>query len=229
MTKLKILESLDLRWRLLRRVSYRWRIAILHFLSRFYIRQIEGTENLSGLVPAIFICSYSWDYDFLILPALLQREVVFLSPKNIPNNGIVRWILKTNLVLFANGTDPGYRFFREVMRNITDYNRSIAVYPSAASVYAKEFQDKYIGIVKIALKANMPIVPVIARWSSVKRKGFPTVGGCNLEIGKKIYVSPNNPEFQDVFFKRRGFRKYSSLSKEDFDEIGKRIMSRLRD
>jgi len=154
--------------------------------------------------------------------------LVFLSPARIAEKGLIPWILKTNFVLFADGEYPGYRFFREAMRSLTEYNRSVALYPDAAASYGKAFMEKYAGIIKLAMKANVPIVPVSMEWDDIdspEKKVFPRG---RLKVGEKVYISPNNKEFKDIFFKRRGFRKFGSLPKDDLQEIGRRVALRLR-
>ncbi|GEM_PF-4178729 len=225
MPRESVTNGASLRWRLLRRASYRGLRAFSYLLGRVWIRKIEGLNNLSSIVPSIFLCSYTCDYDFLILPALIQRELVFLGPEPIINNkGIVGWILKTNFIVFAKGEYPGYRFFREVIRNLTEYNRSIAFFPDAASCYGKEFEEKYVGIVKLAIKANVPIILIKIEWGKMNNS---SLSRCNLEIGKRIYISPNNNEFHDIFFEKGGVTKFSALSKVDLQEIGRRLTLRL--
>jgi hypothetical protein len=59
-------------------------------------------------------------------------------------------------------------------------------------------------------------------------KRIPRLRKCSVIIGKKMYISPENPEFKDVFFAHRGWRKFENLTKEQMEEIAVRIMEKVR-
>jgi hypothetical protein len=68
------------------------------------------------------------------------------------------------------------------------------------------------------MMANVPIVPVVTSWGN---------GKCRVWVGSRIFISPRSEEFKDIFFKRKGLRKFKELPREDLMVIGQRIFSKL--
>jgi 1-acyl-sn-glycerol-3-phosphate acyltransferase len=87
------------------------------------------------------------------------------------------------------------------------------------------------GFVKLAMRANVPIIPVAMKgtYEILPPHGhIPRFKKCRIVIGKKMYVSPENPEFSDIFFRRKGERKFGNLTDEEMQEIAVRLMNKIR-
>lgn len=216
----KALKEIQLRLRLFRRVFYRvWKSIVLR-QAKFFIQAIDfaSQETATLSTPAIFLSSFETPLDFWILSFLFQeKELTFLSPRKLPEEKILRRLQKINRVLYLDGK-INFRFLRELLTAVRDFNRSIVISPQAAVKYMSKIPVDPVLVVRIAMMANVPIVPVIMKWQG---------GKCRVWVGSKIYISPRAEEFKDIFFKRKGVRKFRDLPSEDLILIGKRIFSKI--
>ena len=87
------------------------------------------------------------------------------------------------------------------------------------------------GFVKLAIKANVPIIPVAMKGTYEilpPSRRVPRLKRCKVIIGKKAYISAENPMFRDIFLRREGVDKTGNLTKEETQEIAFRIMNNIR-
>jgi len=59
-------------------------------------------------------------------------------------------------------------------------------------------------------------------------RNIPRFTKCKVVVGKRMYISPGNPDFTDVFFEQRGNRKFSKLTNQQLQKIAIRIMDKVR-
>ena len=224
------INEIRLRARLLKRVTYRtWKGIVLSRGKKLIGNLVvESSSTLSSSVPAIVISSFNSLEDFMVLSYLFrEKELTFIAPRNLPADGMIDLLCSINRVYYLDDKQLGYRFFKRVLGILRDFNRSVIISPEAAATYANQIPVNPAVIVRLAMAANVPIIPVVL--TSQKDQKQP--GGKskrNVWIGKKIYVSPKAEEFRDIFFKQRGRRKFSELPKEDFIEMGQRVFNKLR-
>jgi len=223
-------DHIHLRIRLMRRISYRfWRDFILSS-ARFMIDGVkfEDRERLASQTPVIFLTSFVSPEDFFILSYIYRDcELTFVSLEDLPKSRIFNILQSVNHVLYFQDSQPGFLLFRKILRTLRESNRPIVISPEATRRYAKSiFVDRKV-IVRIAMMAHVPVIPVSFNWCKKVGLFGRAVRKCTIWVGKKIYISPRTKEFQDIFFSRRGHRKFSQLSQAELDEIGTRIFSRL--
>jgi len=106
------------------------------------------------------------------------------------------------------------------------------MYPEGTRSRSGNMLTPKSGFVKLAIKARVPIVPIAMKGTyeilSPDQK-VPRLRKCDVYILDKIYVSPINLEFYDVFFRRSGTdRKYGDLDEAEMQEIAFRIMEKIR-
>ena len=178
----------------------------------------------------ILLVSCSRPEDLPVLAYLFRERILTcIVPRTLSHLPLVSLIARAGRILyFENYEKPGYPFFRELLRTLQDFNRSVLVSPDAAKVYSpNHFTVVPPLLVRLAMKASVPIVPVVTASLASERQGRQPSGHCDIFVGKRIFVSPRSAEFRDIFFKRRGARKFERLPPEDLAEIGRRIFTRL--
>lgn len=225
----QILEGVHLRARLLRRVTFRfWKSFVLSRAKPLIGKiEYESLENFPSNVPAIILSSFNNFSDFLILAYLFQdKELTFIATPRLPNEKTLNQIRSINHILYWYDKQSGYSFFRKVLSILRDFNRSIVIAPDATTRYANNLTIDPTLIVKLAMIANVPILPIIIRWQEESEHAG-ALRKCEVTIKRRIYISPKAEEFRDVFFQRRGTRKFKKLSREELSEIGRRIFLKI--
>ncbi len=224
-----ILDEIYLRTRLLRRIVFRmWKFFVVS-KAKNLIGEIkhESPGSATASVPAIILSSFNSPLDFLILTYLfLHKDLTFIATRTLPKEKLINALRSVNHVLYYDQFKSSYPFFKGVFTVLRDFNRSLVISPEAVRQYMSNIKVDPAVIVKLAMIANVPIIPVSLNWQEKKLAGCHP-GLCNIWIGKNIYISPRAEEFKDVFFKRRGARKFRNLPYEDLQEIGNRIFSKI--
>lgn len=221
-------NPINLRFRLVRKVFYRTWNYLAVSKAKKLIRNIqyETLESKSIFTPLIILSSFSRVEDLFILSYLFrEKELTFFAPKTLPSDKVIDRLLTSNFVDWFDSQNIGFRFFRRILSVLKDFNRSIVIAPDAAKYFEQNFSINPGVVVKLAIKASVPILPVVIDW---KINGSKSNKQCDVYIGKKLYISPRASEFRDIFFKRRGVRKFEKLTREEFSEIGERIFSKLK-
>lgn len=179
----------------------------------------ETSQTAQLSTPAIFLSSFETPLDFWVLSYLFQeKELTFLSPRQLPADKVLKQIKRVNRVLYLD-EKVNFRFLRELLTTLRDFNRSVVISPQAAEKYASRIPIDPVIVIRIAMSATVPIIPIVISWNGKK---------CRIWVGPKIYISPQSEEFKDIFFKQRGVRKYRDLPAEDLVTIGSRIFSKLK-
>lgn len=217
-------KPLIVRKRLLRRLCYRaWKSILLWRLEQKICHvSFEAQEDSQIPLPSLILSSYETAEDFLILSAIFRgREIILLTPKDLPKNKTVNRLKEFNLVMPIKTSGLRYADFKNIITHLKLFSRSLVVSPAAAAEYFGGSQFKLSIFCRIAMKANAPIQPVVIRWGGKSKKQ------CFIHVGKRIFISPRHPEFKDIFFRRKDPRKFSKLSADEYEEIGFRVMKRF--
>ena len=105
--------------------------------------------------------------------------------------------------------------------SLRNFNRAIILFPKFELDISKELVIDPSVVVRIAMMASVPIIPVSITWESSQ------AAKCSVRVGKRCFVSPASAEFRDIFFKRMGTRKFSRLDRDELKVVAERIFSRL--
>jgi len=195
-----------------------------------WIKEVEGYNNIPVKGPAIFVSNHSSYYDFLIFGSLLHGYVVFLAQKKINQTFLIRWFARYTTVIYIDKEYPGHAFFKKILKHL-DEGKLLVVYPEGTRTRTGKMLKPKLGFVKLAIKANVPIIPVAIKGTYdilPPHKHIPRLRKCKVTVGKKMYISPDNPDFKDIFFKRPDKIKLGALTDEELQEIAIRIMDKVR-
>jgi 1-acyl-sn-glycerol-3-phosphate acyltransferase len=197
---------------------------------RLWIRKVTGLENIPSQGPAIFVSNHRSYYDFFMIGCLLKKYIVFIANNKIKQTSIISWFTKTNYVIYIEPEHPGVTFFHSIIRHIK-LNRFIIIYPEATRSRTGKMLKPKDGFVRLAIKTNVPIIPVAIKGTYdilPPNKRIPRLRRCTVDIGEKIYVSPENHLFKDIYLRKNNVGKATSLTGEEIKEMAFRIMNRIR-
>jgi hypothetical protein len=220
--------EVELRLRLIRKTTYRmWRSAFLARAKPLIanINYPDGKKMLAHS-PCIIISSFAGIKDLLIISYVFRdSEIAFIAPEDLPNDSLLNLLRGINQVIFHKKQGSVFVFLREIMTTLTKYNRSLVICPEAINSIAPNASINPAVVIRLAMKASIPITPVNIIWKKVA--GFPQRETCDVFIGKRIFISPRTDEFRAIFFGRRGARKFEKLTNEELLIIWSKISAKL--
>ena len=250
--KFLILETLPLRYRFARRISYRYRAIIakivqvrvrlykrlrfrflrllVFFMWRLWVDRATGLENIPEHEAAIIISNHASYYDFFVLASVLKKQAVFVAAKGLDQRSFVGWFMKLDTIIYVDREKPGYGFFKELLRHLSN-RKLVALYPEGTRSRSGQMIEPKTGFVKLALKANVPVIPVAMKGTYEilpPHRHLPRLRKCDVHFGKRIYISPATPLLRDIFFRRAGRQRYDDLNEEELSEIAFRVMNEVR-
>ena len=163
----------------------------------------------------------------MIISKLFQdKNLTVIVPRDLTKDKAFNFFTAVNQVLYYDGKSM-FHMLRSIIATLRDFNRAIIISPEATQRFASHIIIDPIIVVRIAMTANVPIIPIVLHWRNSKNLFGQMKRTCDVWIGKKNYISPKNDDFKDVFFKRRGERKFKRLNREELIEIGQRVFSKI--
>ncbi len=220
--------TLYFRW--LRRLRFRVLRVFIFSIWRHWLGKVDGLENLMWDEPCIIASNHTSYYDFMVLAPFLGRQTVFLASKSLDKRSFVGWFMKFDTIIYVDRDKPGYKFFKEIIRQIK-LKRMIVIYPEGTRSRSGKMLAPKLGFLKLAMMCRVPIIPLAMKGTYnilPPHKKMPRFTKCDIEIGKKISLTPSNPFLRDVFLRTAKSKKYSDLTDEGLEEIGFRIMNEIR-
>jgi len=215
-------SGINVRIRLLRKFFYRlWKNAIILRIKK-EILSIDNEKRLSAATagPAIILCALKNIKDLYVLMYLFrEKDLSFVGLRSLERQKIFSRLVSLNRVLFIDPQKTFYPFLKNLLATLRDFNRSVVFFPTVdLDMAEKAFLDPAL-LVRIAMKASVPIMSVVIDWTNKQPSK------CRVSIGKRFFVSPSTEEFRDIFFGRKGARKFSKLDREELNAIAKIILS----
>ena len=221
-----------LRYRLLRRLRFRYLRLFIFFIWQFWLRDVYGFEKIPIKEPAIIVSNHLSYFDFWILSAILKKQTVFVAVKNLAIRSHVGWTMNLNTIIFIDREKPGLTFFKKILWYLSEQKRLVVIYPEGTRSRTGKMLTPKPGFVKLAIKAGVPIIPIAMRGTYEilpPQKHIPKLKRCDVYVGDKIYISPQNPEFHDIFFKNHDSgHRFRDLGDLELQEIAFRIMDKIR-
>ena len=222
---MKIIKT---RFRLFRRFSFRFLRSFLYTVFRFWLKRIYNFENLPKNGPCIIVSNHTSYVDWIILSAIYKEKyIVFLGNKYLQQRPIVGWLMRLNILIYVDKENPGYSYFREVVRRIKQ-GHIIVIYPEGTRSKSGKMISPKIGFIKLALLTRVPIVPVGIRGAYdilPPHKVIPSMQRCEVIVGNKIHINKSNPLFSDILDSEKSLR---FISKDVMQEVAFRIMNLIR-
>ncbi len=225
-----MIYAVKVRYRFMRRLRFRIIRLATFFFFRLWIREMSGIDNVPFEGPALLVSNHLSYYDFLILGALFNRQIVFVAVQKIQQTFFIRWFTKLHVVIYVNRDRPGATFFRDLIRSLYA-GKIVVIYPEGSRSRTGKMMLPKPGFIKLAMKANIPIIPVAMKGTYEilpSHRHIPKLTKCSVCFGKKIYISPENRDFRDIFFEDTKDKKLGDLDKHQIQAIAIRLMDKIR-
>ncbi|MCY6354276.1 lysophospholipid acyltransferase family protein [Clostridium sp. ZS2-4] len=136
---------------------------------------VLGLENIPD-EPCVFICNHQAIFDGFLLTSNINRLTGFIAKKEIKKIPLVRSWLSAMHTIYIDRKNirEGVKAINEGVENLKN-GYSMIIFPEGTRSLKSEMAEFKRGSMKLALKANVPIVPV-------------TIDGTYkvLEVGNKV-------------------------------------------
>ena len=183
-------------------------------LKIFWRMELIGIENLpqsGGLIIASNHVSY---LDPAVLAASLNRKIYFIAKKEVFKNTFVSIIFNNlNAIPIDRGKVDMLDFKKAI--NILREEKVLGIFPEGARSSNGKLQELKLGVIRIAMKTGVPILPVgIIGTYKIYPRGikFPIL------FKHKIIVKYGAPQYLDKLKSRD-----KVYQMEELDLLGKKI------
>ena len=178
--------------------------------------EIIGIENLpenGGLIIASNHVSY---LDPAVLVASLNRKIYFITKKEVFKNTFVSFILKNLNAFSVNRENVDILSFKKAI-NILREEKVLGIFPEGTRSLNGELQELKLGVVKIAMKTGVPILPVgiIGTYEIYPQgKKFPTLFKYKIIVHYGIAQHFNKLKLRDKIYQKEALNLLSKKIKE---------------
>lgn len=158
-------------------------------LTRFLFRttgsslKITGLENVPERQPVLFVSNHQSHVDSLVIHGFIDMPKGFVSVIEALNIPIIRTWMKKMICVFLDRNDLRQAFNSlEQCVDILKKGRSMVIYPEGRLDEGKEVLKFKKGCLKVAMNAEVPIIPVTIRNScKVMNKNGTRIRAANVE------------------------------------------------
>ncbi len=141
------------------RKRYRIACLLINFLiDSFWRLRRAGEHNIPRSGGVIIASNHKAFFDPPLLGAVAKRELYFLAKKELFKNKAFGWLIKNfNAIPISRETFDREGFRRAV--DILKKGKALVLFPEGKRIKSKTFGEPKLGVGKIALEAQVPIVP----------------------------------------------------------------------
>jgi 1-acyl-sn-glycerol-3-phosphate acyltransferase len=164
-------------------------------LKIFWQMEVIGTENVPEKRGVIIASNHVSYLDPAVLVASLNRKIYFVTKKEVFKNTFVSFILKKLNAFSLDRENVDIVAFKKAI-NILREEKVLGIFPEGTRSSNGELQELKLGVIKIAMKTGVSILPV------------------GISGTHKIY--PRGIKFP-VLFKHKIIVKYGAL--QNFNKI----------
>jgi 1-acyl-sn-glycerol-3-phosphate acyltransferase len=181
---------------MLKEITSRFFTRVTPWITRFWIKDIQGIENMHAVKgPCVIIANHASYLDFIILGtiflAVFRSPVYFWANLKVVNHPLFRFYAKFNKSIPIDGENPGVSFFQRSIALIRE-RQSIAIFPEGTRSRSGELGEFHMGYLRLAYLAKVPVIPIYLRDTYEilpPHKKMPRFKRCSVVINPPITIS----------------------------------------
>lgn len=167
--------------------------------------RVIGVENLPKDGGVVVVCNHTSNLDPIVVGCALSRKIHFMAKSELFRVPVL------NIIVNLLGAFPVNRekSDRNAIRKALDFLQSgqmIGIFPEGTRSKTGELQKPHIGAAMLAVKGNVPIVPMALKGT---RGLFTKI---TVEVGEPIYL----PEIW-----------HNRPSKEELENLSEQVMQKI--
>jgi 1-acyl-sn-glycerol-3-phosphate acyltransferase len=172
---------------------------ILSLFFHSYIRlDTIGYRNIPGSGGVILAPNHISYLDPLLLGVVVKRKVYSMAKEELFKNAILRFVM-THLKAFPVKRGKIDRYALKRSLQILNQGKLLNVFPEGTIPLNSNTTEGKPGVAWLALKANVPVVPVKIIGSEKllpDGKVFPRMGRARIIFGQPIYFETKNNRYK---------------------------------
>lgn len=176
------------------------------FVKIFFRVRIVGEENIPKEGGCIICANHSSNWDPVYLVVLLSRRFYFMAKAELFKVPVIGWIVKKigMIPVKRNGSDISA--VRIAISNLKE-GKGLGIFPSGTRVKNDDGADAKAGVVFIAVKAAVPVIPIYIET--------------NYRIFSKVTIHIGEPKDFAVYNKAK-------FSSEELGEMSKDLFKNIQ-
>ncbi|MBU4227569.1 1-acyl-sn-glycerol-3-phosphate acyltransferase [bacterium] len=128
-------------------------------LKIFWGMKVKGAENIPKNGAVIIASNHVSSFDPFVLAASIDREIYFISKKEAFKSVLGRYLF-TNLNAFpVDRENVDVLAFKKALK-ILQEGKILGIFPEGTRSLNGELQELKLGVIKIAMKTGVPVLPV---------------------------------------------------------------------
>lgn len=189
------------------------------FIVGLWISKIYNPENIPEKGGYLLISNHSSYFDFFIISALLWRKhLYFLATRKLSRHIILKYFMYYSKVIYIDRDFPGVEYFKRIIKLLKEGN-VIVLFPEGTRTLTGRIQKPKLGFVKLAITAQVPIVPIGIRGTYEilpRHKKFLRFKRCTVFVGKPVVLC-------EYYRQRSNKEALEKIANDIMDKIGSLI------
>jgi 1-acyl-sn-glycerol-3-phosphate acyltransferase len=128
-------------------------------LKIFWRMEIIGSENLPESGGCIIAANHVSYLDPAVLVASFNRKIYFITKKEVFKNTFISFLLNKLNAFSVDRENVDMLAFKKAL-NILREEKVLGIFPEGTRSSNGELQELKLGVIKIAMKMGVPILPV---------------------------------------------------------------------
>jgi 1-acyl-sn-glycerol-3-phosphate acyltransferase len=158
--------------------------------------ELQGEENLPTEGPVVYIANHRGIFDTPLIASIVKEPVIFIGKKELQKAPIIgEWFnVHGNIYIDRKDMRSGLEAIVTGIKELKE-GQSVVIFPEGTRSKTGELGEFKAGSFKLALKANVPIVPIaiLGTEKILEEKGKIQQAHVKVKIGKIVDV-PNFDE-----------------------------------
>jgi 1-acyl-sn-glycerol-3-phosphate acyltransferase len=180
------------------KIAKSWAKSLVDFTGSEVI--VKGKERLPD-EPVLFVANHQGSFDIPLLLGYISKPIAFVAKWELRYMPFVSSWMKNMECIFIKRND-----FRQTLRAFKDAGRvfdagqSLVIFPEGTRSRSDKLGDFKRGSLKIALRENIPVVPITIKGSyKLREANGGLIKGDRVEviIGEAIYTDKLSKEERD--------------------------------
>lgn len=142
--------------------SFKW---VMRYTTGVQFNVIEGSEHLSTR-PAVFIGNHQSELDVLMLGEIFPPYCSVTAKKSLSHIPVLGWFMSLSKTVFIDraNRETAMKAFDSAAEEMRTHRQSVFIFPEGTRSYSDkpEMLPLKKGAFHLALKAGVPIVPIVA-------------------------------------------------------------------
>lgn len=195
----------------------RWRYQLGRYLTNLILRvlwgfKVEGSENLPQQGGAIIASNHRSYVDPPAVSVAVQRELYFLAKRELFRNKVFGWLISGLNAVPISRDKIDRKGLKEAIE-ILNQGNLLLVFPEGTRSRKDDFLEPKLGVGKLALEAEVPIVPALVSNTRHLLRNFFASRKVTVSFGETLDLD---------------YLKSFPKNKQGYQRIADEVMSRIK-